>query len=181
MAGPGEPRYLLSSWPWRSAGYLLSGALAGILVLVLITLGVVLGGALSLVAVGLPLLALTALCGIPVGAMERGRLRLIDRSLARRFAPSAGRPGSVELADVPLPGAGHLAGTRKRISPATPPSEGSHRTYYKGRFSNGAVAVEYLWQSIRSDGKGSLTPFFSDKGFVLKGAINFAFGGSTSG
>ncbi len=69
----------------------------------------------------------------------------------------------------------------QRISPAIPPSEGSHRTYYKGRFSNGAVAVEYLWQSIRSDGKGSLTPFFSDKGFVLKGAINFAFGGSTSG
>ncbi|MFC8260988.1 sensor histidine kinase [Streptomyces sp. NPDC057291] len=77
-----SPRYLLSSWPWRSVGYLLSGALAGILVLIVITLGVVLGGALSFVAVGLPLLALTALCGIPVGAMERGRLRLIDRSPA---------------------------------------------------------------------------------------------------
>ncbi|MET7309595.1 sensor histidine kinase [Streptomyces sp. NPDC005134] len=77
-----SPRYLLSSWPWRSVGYLLSGALAGIVVLIVITLGVVLGGALSFVAVGLPLLALTALCGIPVGAMERGRLRLIDRSPA---------------------------------------------------------------------------------------------------
>jgi phospholipase/lecithinase/hemolysin len=69
----------------------------------------------------------------------------------------------------------------QRISPAVPPSEGSHRTYYKGRFSNGAVAVEYLWQSIRGDAKASLTPFFSNKGLVLKGATNFAFGGSTSG
>ncbi|MET8270927.1 sensor domain-containing protein [Streptomyces sp. NPDC005096] len=77
-----SPRYLLSSWPWRSVGYLLSGALAGIVVVIVITLGVVLGGALSFAAVGLPLLALTALCGIPVGAMERGRLRLIDRSPA---------------------------------------------------------------------------------------------------
>ena len=69
----------------------------------------------------------------------------------------------------------------QRISPAIPPSESPHRTYYKGRFSNGPVAVEYLWQSIRGDSKASLTPFLSKKGLVLKGAINFAFGGSTSG
>jgi phospholipase/lecithinase/hemolysin len=69
----------------------------------------------------------------------------------------------------------------QRISPAIPPSEAPHRTYYKGRFSNGAVAVEYLWQSIRNDTKASLTPFFSKKGLALKGAVNFAFGGSTSG
>ena len=69
----------------------------------------------------------------------------------------------------------------QRISPAIPPSESPHRTYYKGRFSNGPVAVEYLWQSMRGDSKASLTPFLSKKGLVLKGAINFAFGGSTSG
>ncbi|MFF1838579.1 sensor histidine kinase [Streptomyces sp. NPDC058231] len=74
------PRYLLSSWPWRSAGYLLSGAAAGVVVLVPVTLAVVLGSALSLVAVGLPLLALTALTGLPVGAMERARLRLMGRA-----------------------------------------------------------------------------------------------------
>ncbi|GAA3484491.1 sensor histidine kinase [Streptomyces yanii] len=81
QALPG-PRYLLSSWPWRSAGYLLSGAAAGVVVLFVITLGVLLGGALTLVVLGLPLLALTALVGIPVGSLERVRLRLMDRAPA---------------------------------------------------------------------------------------------------
>ncbi|MEU0832725.1 sensor domain-containing protein [Streptomyces sp. NPDC005969] len=78
QALPGA-RYLLSSWPWRSAGYLLSGAVAGAVVLFVITLGVLLGGALTLVVIGLPLLALMTLAGIPVGALERVRLRLMDR------------------------------------------------------------------------------------------------------
>jgi phospholipase/lecithinase/hemolysin len=69
----------------------------------------------------------------------------------------------------------------QRISPAIPPSESPHRTYYKGRFSNGPVAVEYFWQALRNDSKAFLTPFLSKKGIALKGAINFAFGGSTSG
>lgn len=69
----------------------------------------------------------------------------------------------------------------QRISPAIPPSESPHRTYYQGRFSNGTVAVEYLWQLMQNDKKASLTPFLSKKGLFLKGAINFAFGGSTSG
>jgi phospholipase/lecithinase/hemolysin len=69
----------------------------------------------------------------------------------------------------------------QRISPAIPPSESPHRTYYKGRFSNGTVAVEYLWPLMRNDKKASLTPFLSKKGLILKGAINFSFGGSTSG
>src|SRR5690349_17706066 len=69
----------------------------------------------------------------------------------------------------------------QRISPAIPPSESPNRTYYKGRFSNGTVAVEYLWQLIQNDSKAVLTPFLSRKGLILKGAVNFAFGGSTSG
>ncbi|MET9917190.1 sensor domain-containing protein [Streptomyces sp. NPDC006435] len=73
-----NPRYPLSSWPWRSAGYLISGAVAGAALLVAGVLGVVVGGALSLVLIGLPLLALTALAGIPVAALERRRLRLMD-------------------------------------------------------------------------------------------------------
>ncbi|MFE7388287.1 sensor histidine kinase [Streptomyces sp. NPDC057582] len=81
QALPG-PRYLLSSWPWRSAGYLLSGAAAGLVVLFVITLGVLLGGALTLVVIGLPLFALTALAGIPVGSLERVRLRLMGRTPA---------------------------------------------------------------------------------------------------
>ncbi|WP_093898640.1 sensor histidine kinase [Streptomyces sp. Ncost-T10-10d] len=76
------PRYLLTSWPWRSAGYLISGALAGAVVLVVSVIGVAVGGALSLALIGLPLLALLALTGIPVAALERRRLRLMDRAPA---------------------------------------------------------------------------------------------------
>ncbi len=74
--------FLLSSWPWRAAGYLLTGALTGAVTLVGVTALVVLGGVLALVLVGLPLLLLAALAGLPVGRMERYRLRLIDREPA---------------------------------------------------------------------------------------------------
>lgn len=67
------------------------------------------------------------------------------------------------------------------ISPAIPPSESPHRTYYKGRFSNGPVSVEYLWRLLKSNNDAVLTPFLSKKGLKLEGGINFAFGGSTSG
>ncbi|MFF2526080.1 sensor histidine kinase [Streptomyces liangshanensis] len=85
-AGPPEtvwralarPRYLLTPWPWRSAAYLLSGVPAGIFVLVVTVALAVAGGLLSLVLVGLPLLALLALGGIPVAGLERSRTRLVD-------------------------------------------------------------------------------------------------------
>ncbi|SEL37145.1 SGNH/GDSL hydrolase family protein [Nitrosovibrio tenuis] len=67
------------------------------------------------------------------------------------------------------------------ISPAIPPSVSPKRTYYQGRFSNGPVAVEYLWQLLKKDPSASLAPFLSKQGLVLYGAINFAFGGSASG
>jgi signal transduction histidine kinase len=68
--------YLWSAWPWRALAYLGSGVLFGMVVLVAIGCGAVLGGALAVVLVGLPLLGLTALAGIPVAAVERWRLRL---------------------------------------------------------------------------------------------------------
>ncbi|MFJ8077322.1 sensor domain-containing protein [Streptomyces sp. NPDC096176] len=80
--------YLLSAWPWRAAGYLLSSAPVGCAVLVVLLLGVAVGGVLAVVLVGLPLLALLAFSGLPVGALERRRLRLVDR----RPAPTAHRP-----------------------------------------------------------------------------------------
>ncbi|UQX04805.1 sensor histidine kinase [Streptomyces sp. RerS4] len=74
-----RPGFLLSPWPWRSAAYLLTGAVAGAVTLVgLVTVAMVCG-ALALVLVGLPLLVLLALSGIPVAEVERRRLRLIDR------------------------------------------------------------------------------------------------------
>ncbi len=69
----------------------------------------------------------------------------------------------------------------QRIYPAIPPSESPHRTYYNGRFSNGPVAVEYLWQLMQNDRKAALTPFMSKKGLSLHGGVSLAFGGSKSG
>ncbi|MEV6593539.1 sensor histidine kinase [Streptomyces acidicola] len=74
-----RPRYLVSSWPWRAVGYLVSGVLAGALVLVGIVVLVAAGGVLAVVLVGVPLLGLTVLVGVPVASVERRRLGLIDR------------------------------------------------------------------------------------------------------
>lgn len=84
--------FLLSSWPWRSAGYLLTGVLTGAATLVGIVITVAAGSVLALVLVGLPLLLLAALSGIPVTWVERHRLRLIDRDPApdRHRVPEAG-------------------------------------------------------------------------------------------
>ncbi|MFF9688926.1 sensor histidine kinase [Streptomyces sp. NPDC014623] len=71
-------RYLLGSRPWRVALYLLSSVPAGMVLLLSVLLLAVVGGALTFVLVGLPLLLMLALIGIPVAAVERRRLRLID-------------------------------------------------------------------------------------------------------
>ncbi|MFB7244279.1 sensor histidine kinase [Streptomyces populi] len=75
-----RPGFLLSAWPLRSAAYLLTGAVTGVATLVgLVTLAAVCG-VLAVVLVGLPLLVVVALGGIPVAWAERRRLRLIDRT-----------------------------------------------------------------------------------------------------
>ncbi|MDN3023187.1 sensor histidine kinase [Streptomyces sp. S.PB5] len=84
--------YLGSAWPWRSVVFLASGAVFGAVVLVAIVAGAVVGGATAVVLVGLPLLVLTALSGIPVAAVERWRLRLAGLGpvpLARHRVPDA--------------------------------------------------------------------------------------------
>ena len=43
--------------------------------------------------------------------------------------------------------------------PAIPPSVSPHMTYFQGRFSNGPVAFEYLWDLMSSKAGGSVTPF----------------------
>lgn len=73
-----RPYYLLSPWPWRAAAYLLTGAVTGVVVLVGLVALVAVGGVLAVVLVGLPLLALVAFAGLPVAALERRRLRLVD-------------------------------------------------------------------------------------------------------
>src|SRR5262245_75704 len=65
------------------------------------------------------------------------------------------------------------------LNPAVPPSVSPHMAYYRGRFSNGPVAFEYLWQLISGrapDTTGSLRPFLESPLLRLTTrAINFSF------
>ncbi|MDQ0795651.1 sensor histidine kinase [Streptomyces sp. B1I3] len=88
-----RPRYLLGGWPWRAAFYLLSGVPAGLALLAAVLLLAVVGGALTFVLVGLPLLLMLALIGIPVAAVERYRLRLLDPAPLVDPHRTPGRPG----------------------------------------------------------------------------------------
>jgi phospholipase/lecithinase/hemolysin len=68
------------------------------------------------------------------------------------------------------------------VDPPVPPSTSPHRTYFKGRFSNGYIEFEYLWQRLTGkplDGNEALKPFLASPA-ILKGtgAIDFAYGGT---
>ncbi|MFC5662348.1 sensor histidine kinase [Kitasatospora misakiensis] len=86
----------------RCLAYLLSGAVLGLLTAVLLTVLAVLGLGLSVVGVGLPLLLALALSGLPAGALERRRLRLVE-------------PVPVPDPHRALPGAGRRARLRTRL------------------------------------------------------------------
>ena len=69
---------------------------------------------------------------------------------------------------------------QQKINPRIPPLGRPHQTYFKGRFSNGPVAAEYLWDLLEKKQK-HLIPFLSVKNIASSEAISFAFGGSKSG
>ncbi|PNG22944.1 sensor histidine kinase [Streptomyces cahuitamycinicus] len=71
-------RYVRSGWPWRAALYLLSSAILGLITLLTLVLLAVAGSVLTVVVVGLPLLLVLVLTGVPLASVERRRLRLID-------------------------------------------------------------------------------------------------------
>ena len=80
----GGPRRLLASaWPWRSAAYLLTGWIVAALALTaMMTLMII------------PVIGLTVLlAGIPLGSVERWRLRLIDVDPAPSPHSRLDRPG----------------------------------------------------------------------------------------
>jgi phospholipase/lecithinase/hemolysin len=67
--------------------------------------------------------------------------------------------------------------------PAIPPSTSPNRSYFAGRFSNGPVAFEYLWQMVSGAAPGSrdgLRPFLQLPVILRNQAVNFAFGGSST-
>jgi outer membrane lipase/esterase len=65
--------------------------------------------------------------------------------------------------------------------PALPPSVSPNRTYFNGRFSNGPVAVEYLWGRLNSVPVSLIPPSLADRRVPPVGAVSFAFGVSGSG
>jgi signal transduction histidine kinase len=74
----GNPvRFLMSSWPWRSLGYLASGAIVGVLTLVGFFALVGVGLVTAVVVVGFFLLGAVPLLGVAVGGLERRRLALM--------------------------------------------------------------------------------------------------------
>lgn len=71
--------------------------------------------------------------------------------------------------------------TAMRLDPPVPPSVTPHRTYFNGRFSNGYIAFEYLWQRLSGQQPGStqgLKPFLAAPQLQKTGAVDFAFGGT---
>ena len=67
------------------------------------------------------------------------------------------------------------------IAPAIPPSETPNQTYFGGRFSNGPVAAEYLWERLSGHAPGSplgMKAFLSTPFTIEPGGLNFAHGGT---
>ncbi|MFI6843689.1 sensor histidine kinase [Kitasatospora sp. NPDC050467] len=95
-------RFLRSPAPLRCWAHVLSGAVLGLLLFVVLAVLLLAGLALSVAGVGLLVLLLVALAGLPVGALERRRLRLVE-------------PLPVPDPHRPLPGAGRRARIRTRL------------------------------------------------------------------
>ncbi|MEU8181635.1 sensor domain-containing protein [Micromonospora sp. NPDC049044] len=70
--------FVWSWWPVRSAAYLLGTGVLGLLVLVAALLVIAVGGLLTVVVIGIPLLAALPLIGLPAAGLERRLLRLVD-------------------------------------------------------------------------------------------------------
>ncbi|WOX21559.1 sensor histidine kinase [Streptomyces solicathayae] len=77
LEGP-YAQFLLSAWPLRCWAYVFSGAVFGYAVLVLLFILTLAGVALSVFGIGIAVLAGTSVLGVPVAAVERRRLRLVD-------------------------------------------------------------------------------------------------------
>ncbi|MFJ8695773.1 sensor histidine kinase [Streptomyces roseolilacinus] len=95
-------RFVFSAWPLRCWAFLLSGTVVGYAVLVLFAALVFVGLALSVVGVGLVVLTAAAVLGIPVAALERRRLRLVE-------------PEPLPDPHASLPGTGTLPWLRTRL------------------------------------------------------------------
>ncbi len=66
------------------------------------------------------------------------------------------------------------------LDPPVPPSATPHRTYFEGRFSNGYMGVEFLWQHLSGHAPGSALGLKPSLASPDGCAINFAYGGTGS-
>jgi outer membrane lipase/esterase len=73
-----------------------------------------------------------------------------------------------------------VATTTQQMVPALPPSTPPYATYWQGRFTNGPVAAEYLWDLMNRKNGSELAPSLTLSARVSKAGVSFAFGGSTS-
>ncbi|MGI5417284.1 sensor histidine kinase [Actinomadura luteofluorescens] len=72
-----QPGFLLSAWPWRSLAYLATSVPVGLACAVASVVLVGVGALTVPIALGVALLAGVAVCGVPLGVLERRRLRLL--------------------------------------------------------------------------------------------------------
>jgi phospholipase/lecithinase/hemolysin len=132
------------------------------------------------------------MAALPRGEFIMGfRLRALGRSLAigacvlTASAVWAGQfnyPAMVVFGDsLSDTGNDFVATTAQQFTPAIPPSVTPYATYWQGRFSNGPVAVEYLWRLVARRHSAEVAPSLTDPALQSKAAISFAFGGSTTG
>ena len=64
--------------------------------------------------------------------------------------------------------------------PAIPPSDSPHKTYFRGRFSNGPIVFEHLWDRMNPQG-GAVVPSLALTRLPPRTAVSFAFGASGTG
>jgi signal transduction histidine kinase len=88
-----RPGFLVSAWPLRSAGYLAAEAVTGLVTLIVAALLFSAGGLLAVVVIGIPLLGTLALIGLPVAALQRRSLRLVDARPVADGHQAPPRPG----------------------------------------------------------------------------------------
>ncbi len=91
--------FLASAWPWRALVYLASSSVTGAPGLVLIVALLAVGGALSTVLIGIPLLLALGLAGVPMAVIERRRLWIIDQDPADDPHKEPDRPGLLAWLD----------------------------------------------------------------------------------
>jgi len=73
-------RFLASGWPWRSLAYLAAGVLVVVPPLALLRAAAVAGGGGAYVAGAAAVLVFCLVAAVPLAALERRRLKLVDRA-----------------------------------------------------------------------------------------------------